>query len=253
LIQVNSDARLTIVAVSGIRPSADVLRAFELLTTPHIADACLRRGVPLRVAPPGLAPAVPGWRLAGCARPARHVGSVDVFLEAIGRSEPGEALVVDNGGRRDEGCVGDLIALEARAAGLAGILIWGSHRDTAELETVGLPVFSYGVFPGGPRRLDPRPADALTDARFGEVGVTAEDIVFADTDGAIFVERTRVEEILEAAVRIAGTEREQAREIERGRTLRDQLDFDAYLARRAADPGYRFRDHLRRIGGAVEE
>ena len=239
-------------AEKGIRRCADVVRAFERLTTPHLADACLRQDVPLRAAPPGLAPAVAG-RLAGYARPARHVGSVDVFLEAIGRSRSGDVLVVDNEGRLDEGCVGDLTALEARAAGLAGILIWGSHRDTAELEAVGLPVFSYGVFPAGPRRLDPRPADALTAARFGEFFVTAGDVVFADADGAVFVEAQSVEEVLEVASRIARTERDQAQEIERGRTLRDQLDFDTYLARRAADTAYRFRDHLRRVGGAIEE
>ena len=241
------------VAESGIRPHPDVVRVFERLTTPHLADACLRQGTPLRAAPPGLAPVVAGWRLAGPARPARHVGSVDIFLEAIERSNPGDVLIVDNGGRGDEGCVGDLTALEARAAGLAGILIWGSHRDTAELEAVGLPVFSYGVFPAGPRRLDPRPAEALTAARFGDFLVTAGDVVFADADGALFIEASRVEDVLDAASRIAGTERAQAQEVERGRTLRQQLAFAEYLARRAGDPAYNFRDHLRRIGGAIEE
>ena len=36
-------------------------------------------------------------------------------------------------------------------------------------------------------------------------------------------------------------------------TLRRQTAFDDYLARRAADPSYSFRRHLRRIGGAIEE
>jgi len=241
------------VAVARDELSAEVVRAFEGLTTAHIADACLRRGVPLRAAPPGLAPAVSGWRLAGRARPARHVGSVDVFLEAIGRSRPGDALVVDNGGRRDEGCVGDLTALEARASGLSGILVWGSHRDTADLEAVGLPVFSYGSFPAGPRRLDARPSDALSVAHFGDVAVAEDDVVFADADGALFAESNRVEELLEAASRIARTERAQAREVERGRTLRLQLAFEEYLARRAGEPAYSFRDHLRRIDGEIEE
>jgi regulator of RNase E activity RraA len=40
-------------------------------------------------------------------------------------------LVVDNGGRLDEACAGDLVALEAQAAGLEGLVIWGLHRDTA--------------------------------------------------------------------------------------------------------------------------
>ena len=38
-----------------------------------------------------------------------------------------------------------------------------------------------------------------------------------------------------------------------GETLRDQTAFATYLTRRAADPTYTFRHHLRRVGGAVEE
>ena len=41
---------------------------------------------------------------------------------------PGDVLVVDNGGRLDEACVGDLVALEAQAAGVEGMVIWGLHR-----------------------------------------------------------------------------------------------------------------------------
>lgn len=56
--------------------------------------------------------------------PARHHGSVDVFLEALRRAEQGDVLVIDNGGRSDEACIGDLAVLEAEAAGLAGLVAW---------------------------------------------------------------------------------------------------------------------------------
>jgi 4-hydroxy-4-methyl-2-oxoglutarate aldolase len=51
----------------------------------------------------------------------------------------------------------------------------------------------------------------------------------------------------------AKTEREQARRIGAGETLRRQTNFDDFLARRATDPSYSFRRHLRRIAGAIEE
>lgn len=41
--------------------------------------------------------------------------------------------------------------------------------------------------------------------------------------------------------------------VRQGRTLRDQLRFDEYLRRRAADRSYTFRQHLRLLGGAIEE
>jgi 4-hydroxy-4-methyl-2-oxoglutarate aldolase len=40
----------------------------------------------------------------------QHVGSVHIFLEALADASPGDVLVVDNAGRLDEACVGDLIA-----------------------------------------------------------------------------------------------------------------------------------------------
>jgi 4-hydroxy-4-methyl-2-oxoglutarate aldolase len=98
----------------------------------------------------------------------RHYGSVDVFLEAMASARPGDVLVIDNAGRLDEGCIGDLTALEAEASGLSGMVVWGAHRDTADLRQIGLPVFSYGVCPAGPRRLDTPDPDALTSASFGD-------------------------------------------------------------------------------------
>ncbi|MFH8370164.1 RraA family protein [Streptomyces sp. NPDC018031] len=226
---------------------------FATLSTPLLADACVRDGVPLRAAPPGIRAAGPGQRLAGRVRPARHYGSVDVFLEAFGTASDGEVLVVDNGGRPDEACVGDLAALEAQAAGLAGLVVWGLHRDTPELVEIGLPVFSYGAFPVGPLRLDEREPEALRTARFGPHLVSDADVVFADDDGVLFVAADRVDGVLATAHRIRRTEREQAARIRAGETLRAQTRFDDFLARRAADPAYTFRRHLRRVDGAIEE
>ncbi|MGN6796517.1 MAG: RraA family protein [Gaiellaceae bacterium] len=228
-------------------------RLFDELSTPLVADGCLRSGVSLRLAPPGVAAVEAGAKIAGRALPVRHYGSVDVFLEAIGAARPGDVLVVDNAGRADEACVGDLTVLEAQTAGIAALVVWGVHRDTPELRDIGLPLFSYGAYPAGPLRLDPQEPEALSSARFGEHVITSDDFVFADDDGVVFVPADGVNRVLDAARAIWQVEREQASRIAAGGTLRAQTAFDEYLARRAADSSYTFRQHLRQTGGAIEE
>lgn len=229
----------------------DLQLAFRDLTTPHVTDALLRVGLPVRVAPAGLRSLREGARLVGRVLPARHSGSVDVYLEAVERSQPGDVLVVDNAGRTDEACVGDLAALEVQLAGLAGIVIWGLHRDGPELRESGLPVFSMGSLPTGPLRLDARHPDALASAHVGEHLVTAADVVFGDDDGVVFVPLDRAGEVAEAATVIRDTERRQAVRMRQGESLRDQLRFGDYLAARDAH-GTSFREHLRSLGGAIE-
>lgn len=100
------------------------------IPTAAIADACARLSIALNVAPSGLRAVHPGAAICGPARTVAHYGSVDVFLEAIDASAPGDVLVIDNAGRLDEACIGDLLVMEARDAGLQGIVVWGAHRDT---------------------------------------------------------------------------------------------------------------------------
>jgi regulator of RNase E activity RraA len=230
-----------------------IAERFATLSTAHLADACIRAGLPVRCAPTAVQAVLPGTRLAGRAVPARHAGSVDVFLEAIEGAAPGDVLVVDNGGRVDESCVGDLVVLEARAAGLAGVVIWGLHRDTADIRAIGLPVFSMGSLPTGPLRLDARPPDALLTANLGQWPVTRDDLVLADDDGALVTPLDRAADLLDLAEGIRDTERRQADRIRTGESLRDQLRFGEFLDERQKTPTLTFREHLRGIGGAIEE
>ncbi|MEV6285540.1 RraA family protein [Kribbella sp. NPDC051770] len=223
---------------------------FAELTTAHVADACVRTQVPVRCVE---LTAVEPMKLAGRVLPAQHVGSVDVFLEAFGQAEPGDVLCVDNGGRRNEACVGDLVVAEAKAAGVAGLVVWGLHRDTADVRAIGLPVYSLGSLPTCPLRIDPLPDGYLSTATIGEWAVSNEDVVLADEDGIIFVPADRIDELFTLAESIRDTEHRQAALIAAGTTLREQVGFDEYLAARAADPSLSFRAHLRAKRGAIEE
>ncbi len=226
---------------------------FPQWSTPLVADACMRLKLPLRTAPAGLRPVAPGIRVHGPVRPVRHYGSVDVFIEAVQDSAPGEVLVINNGGRTDESCIGDLTVLEVRAGGMAGVVLWGLHRDTPELLAINLPVFSYGAFPAGPQRLDAREETVFASAHFGGFAVTADDFVFADDDGAVFVPKAKLAEIVRVARGIWETERAQADAVRDGHMLSEQLRLADYVRNRGVNPALTFRQHLRGIRGAIEE
>jgi len=233
--------------------NAQIQTAFAELSTPLIADACVRLKVEFSAAPKGIQPVVYGSHIAGRALPVQHFGSVDIFLEAMLQAEPGDILVIDNGNRRDEGSIGDLTVLEARASGLAGIIVWGCSRDTAELRKIGFPVFTYGIYPAGPLRADKRTPDALTAAYFAGFKVERKHIVFADADGVLFVPDDNIDKALETAEGIFNTERKQAEKVIDGVTLKEQFRFSEYLTMREKNKEYSFREHLRKLGGAIEE
>ena len=77
--------------------------------------------------------------------------------------------------------------------------------------------------------------------------------LFADEDGCLFFPAEHTDDLLSGAHEIWERERRQAEAIKNGRSLREQLYFARYLEKRAVDPSYTFRQHLREISGATEE
>ena len=221
------------------------------LPTAAVADAAVRLGIPVGTAPVDLLPLLPGRPFHGPAAPVTHLGSVDVLLETIDDAPPGAVLVVDNGGRRDEACVGDLMLLEARGAGLAGAVIWGLHRDTAQLREIGLPLFSLGANPFGPRRVPPA-GSAMRTAMLDGVAVAPGDWIVADDDGVLVVGADCRDELVAEARRIQTVEGAQSERMRAGTSLRAQLDFSRYRELQAADPSLTLRRYLAETGGAIE-
>lgn len=82
--------------------------------------------------------------------------------------------------------------------------------------------------------------------------MTRDDAVFGDDDGVVFVPLDVVAEVLTHAETIRHTEAAQADRIRSGTSLREQVQFARYTARRTAEPGLTFREHLRTVGGEIE-
>ena len=79
------------------------------------------------------------------------------------------------------------------------------------------------------------------------------DLVLGDDDGVLFLPSPQAEEIFTLAATIRDTERHQAEPIRAGTSLRTQVQFRAYLAKRENTPSLSFREHLRTVGGAIEQ
>jgi len=78
----------------------------------------------------------------GLEKPKQHLGTA-----AIVAANPGDIIVIDNGGRPDTSCWGGLLSLASKAKGISGVVIDGACRDIDESREVAFPVYARGVVP----------------------------------------------------------------------------------------------------------
>jgi 4-hydroxy-4-methyl-2-oxoglutarate aldolase len=141
---------------------------------------------------------VPGSRVAG---PARTVlcgqGDNLAVHEALAAVRPGEVLVITMPEPAPFGAVGELVVIQARACGVAGMLVDVAVRDVAELKEIGLPIWARFVRVRGTSKTDPGRLDVPVVV--GGATIRPGDVVVMDDDGAVVVPAERVEEVAEGA------------------------------------------------------
>jgi 4-hydroxy-4-methyl-2-oxoglutarate aldolase len=163
---------------------------------------------------------VPGSRAAGPARPIL-CGQADNLMvhAAMAHANPGDILVLTMPVPRPVALVGDLLATQAKARGVAGLLIDGSVRDVEELIELGLPIWARWIRVRGAGKDVPGTIDEPVIV--GGARIAAGDTVVLDADGAAVIAQDRVDEVLEAA-----QAREEKERVKRAKLQAGELSYD---------------------------
>jgi 4-hydroxy-4-methyl-2-oxoglutarate aldolase len=158
---------------------------------------------------------IPGSRAAGPARPI-SCGQDDNLMvhAAMAAAQPGDVLVLTMPEPAPVALVGELLATQAKARGVAAVLVDAAVRDLDQLRELGLPVWARHVRVSGAGK-----SVAGTIGEPVEIGgatIRQGDAVVLDADGAVVVEQERLEEVLASARARAERERVKRAKLEAG-------------------------------------
>ncbi len=167
---------------------------------------------------------VQGSRAAGPARTVRCGQDDNLMVHAaVAEAEPGEVLVLTMPEPRPVALVGELLATQAKVAGVAALLVDAAVRDLEELQEVGLPIWTRYVRVNGAEKRVPGAIGEPVEVAGAHI--RQGDVVVLDVDGAVVVERERVNDVLKAGLARADREREKRAKLEAGELSYDLDDL----------------------------
>ncbi|MFV2093219.1 MAG: RraA family protein [Hyphomicrobiales bacterium] len=162
------------------RIAPDVIAAVNSYPSGYFVDIQDRRGaLDHRIRPLFSSPPVYGTAVTIKTVPDDNLAPY-MALEIL---QPGDILVVSNGGWEGSAVIGDLIAGMYRNIGLGAIVTDGLVRDIQGLEKLGLPVFAAGLTPNSPQKHGPGVIGG--DVVIGNVRVKSGDLIVGDRDGVV--------------------------------------------------------------------
>jgi RraA family protein len=201
------------------RPDPRLVAEFTKMVTPHLSDSMER----LYAGGPQLRPMYKGATLAGPAFTVKTAPGDNLLVhKALDIARAGDVVVVDAGGFPDHAIIGELMAAHARQRGLAGLVIWGAIRDSAELGAGSYPVFARAVTHRGPYKNGP--GEINVPIAMGGMPVIPGDIIVGDADGLVAIPLDQAERILASAKAIVEKETAAMRDIQAGRADRAWVD-----------------------------
>jgi 4-hydroxy-4-methyl-2-oxoglutarate aldolase len=217
------------------RAASATIDSLSTIGTASVHEAIGRRGF----VGPHLRPIQQGVSIAGSAVTVScHPGDNLMIHAAVEVCQPGDILVVTNTAPSTHGMFGDLLAGSLMARGVRGLIIDAGVRDTADLRSMGFPVWSQYVSCQG--TVKATPGSVGVPVVLGEQVVRSGDVVCADDDGVVIVLREEANDAL--ALSDARIAKEAAT---RSRLNAGELGIDIYgLRKTLADLGVVYVDRI---------
>jgi 4-hydroxy-4-methyl-2-oxoglutarate aldolase len=186
---------------------------------------------------PAISPIQRGSAIAGSAVTVLSAPGDNLMVHAaVEQVEPGDILVVATTSPSTDGMVGELIAVSLMKRGCRGLIIGAGVRDVAALRAMGFPVWSQAIHAQGTEKRTP--GSVNVPVVIGGVAVRPGDVVVADDDGVVVVEREQADGALTAA--LARIEKEA---VTRASLEAGELGLDLYgLRERLANEGVEWVD-----------
>ena len=201
------------------RPPKKLIKALAAMVTAHLSDNMNR----LVAGGAALRPMHRGGRLCGPALTVKVAPGDNLMVhKAIDIAAPGDVIVVDAGGDVAQAIIGDIMSSLAEKRGVAGFVICGAIRDSAEIGARRFPVYACGVTHRGPYKNGPGEINATI--ALGGMVVHPGDIIVGDADGVVAVPLQHAEAVLALARAQLAKETAMLKDIAAGRADRRWVD-----------------------------
>ena len=197
------------------RVSPEVVRAASAFAASILADVAGRRGA----LDGRIAPLAPSMRIAGPAFTVEvRAGDNLMIHAAMALAKPGDVLVIDGKGDTTCALMGSIMLNACKVLRLGGVVIDAAIRDTEELRELGFPVFAVGASPNGPTKFIPGRINWPISC--GGIAISPGDLIVADADGVVAIEREKAGSLFDAAAKKVAEERARIVDIVAGRDIR---------------------------------
>jgi 4-hydroxy-4-methyl-2-oxoglutarate aldolase len=168
---------------------------------------------------PELRPLIPRRRVVGTAVTVALPSIDSIFMHHVmGMVRPGDFLVVDRLGDRRHACMGGVVALAAKVAGVVGIAIDGYACDFDEIRQHDLPLWCRGETALTAKFLAAGGAINIPVVCAG-AAVLPGDAVLADTGGICFLRPDEVDEACDIALPMQNREPSRIERLRAGEKL----------------------------------